>query len=74
MDQVEICCIEYVDYAVVEFCRGGQSAISKLKLDEKRMTVLFPPDDFSSCTVVVGMIVDADGKRAKDVLSLSLQP
>ena len=66
--------LNMLDYAVVDFRRGGQSVISKLKLDEKRMTVVFPPDDFSSCTVVVGMIIDADGKRAKDVFSLSLQP
>ncbi len=66
--------LNMLDYVVVDFRRGGQSAISKLMLDEKRMTVVFPPDDFSSCTVVVGMIADVEGKRAKEVLSISLQP
>jgi hypothetical protein len=65
--------LNMLDYAVVDFRRGGQSTISKLKLDEKRMTVVFPSDDFSSCTVVFGMVADAEVKRAKKVLSISLQ-
>jgi hypothetical protein len=54
---------------------GVQNIISKVKLDQKKMTMVpvFPPDYFISCTVLVAMIVDTEGKRSKEVLSPYLQ-
>lgn len=47
--------LEMLDYAVVDFRRGGNLTISKIKLDPKRMTVVFPFDSFQTCKVIIGL-------------------
>jgi hypothetical protein len=67
--------LDMLDFAIVDFRRGNPDIIPRLMLDEKRITVIFPPDDFSSCTIVIGMVSDQHGiKRAKEILSISLNP
>ncbi len=46
--------LEMRDYVVLDFRRGNIQTISKVNRDPKRMTVIFPPNNFGKCTVIVG--------------------